>query len=68
MSYYEVLAEKIFEHDNSAPDNPIAAWREQPDSVKAPFIRVAQIATIALHPHNEFDVSMRTRPPETVAS
>lgn len=68
MSYYEELAEKIFEHDNPGPDNPLAPWVKQPDSVKAPYIRAAQVATIALHPHNEFDVSMRPCPPETVAS
>lgn len=68
MSYYEELAQKIFEHDNSAPDNPLAPWDKQSDSTKAPYIRAAQVATITLHPHNEFDVSMRTRPPETVAS
>ncbi len=68
MSYYEELAKKIFEHDNSGPDNPLAPWGGQPDSAKAPYIRAAQVATIALHPHNEFDVSMRARPPETAAS
>ena len=68
MSYYETLAETIFEHDHSAPDDPIASWAGQPDNVRAPYIRAAQVATITLHSHNEFDVSMRTRPPETAAS
>lgn len=58
MDYYEALAEKIFEHDHSQPGNPLASWGEQPDSVKAPYIRAAQVAAITLHQHNTFHVRM----------
>lgn len=65
MSYYEELAKVIYDHVHSWPDDPIAPWDNQLDSMKAPYLRAAQVATIMLNPHNEFVVSMQTWPPET---
>ena len=68
MDYYEDLAKVIFNHVHSAPDCPVAEWDRQPQSVRAPYIKAAQVATITMSEHNTFNVEMVCKEPETVSS
>lgn len=67
MNYYEKLAKAIFDHECSGPDCPLAPWDQQPNTIKAPYVKAAQVAIIVLHEYNEFVVSMVDKLPETAA-
>ena len=68
MNHYESLAKAIFEHEHSAPGNPSANWEDQPQSVRDPYIKSAQVATIMLYQHNTFSVEMVSREPKSVVA